>query len=325
MKRIMLIMLLLLLTVTLSACGGDEEKGNTIYVTVYPVQFLIEAIAGDTITVERVPGSTVHSESVDWQPKEIIDMKDSDIIFYVNAGLDSYIPNSADSTFKGSNAILIDLSEAIEYGKVCVSTDHSHSHDETDSDTHDDTPFICDENSLQEDPHFWLDPVRFLDVARFIKVKLILQYPEQEELFEANFAALEIDLVQLHEDFSLMSVQVEKPIIATTLLPSYVSSRYSIDLISMSTSLHSTTNVPGDLIEYTEEIRLHNLKYIIFEKNAYSYAGDTLYDELNGDDYEIEKGYFHGLGNLTTEEMDAGEDYFSIMYDNLTMLHISTK
>lgn len=322
MKKYILLSLIVLLSFTLTGCGDDEEKGNTVYVTVYPVQYLVEAIAGDTVKVERVPGSQVHSESIAWQPQEIIDMKDSDLIFYVNAGLDPYIPDSEFSTFRGASTSLVDLSSSVEYGKICASESHTHFEDDH---SEGEEPLVCNENSLQDDPHFWLDPVRFLVVAEFVKNELIKEYEGNSALYEANFLLLQADLVKLNEDFELMATQVTKPLLATSLLFTYISNRYLIEIISMSTTPHSGDNIPGDLIEYTQEVVAHDIRYIIYEKNSYSYAGDTLFDELNGDNYEIEKGYIHGLGNLTTEEIDTGQDYLKIMYDNLTMLHISTK
>ena len=260
MKKILLVLSITLLSFILTGCFPDEDEENVIYVTAYPINYIIDEIAKDTVNVKRVPGSLVHSESIDWKPKEIISMKDSDILFYVNAGLDPYIENSADSTFSGANTKLVDISKAVEYGKVCASHDHAH--------TADDTPIVCDENSLSYDPHFWLDPVRFLESAVFIKDELIAMYPHYEELYEANFLVLEENLVQLHADYSLMAEQATKPIVTTSMLFNYFSQRYQIEIISIASTPHSGESIPGDLIEYANEIILHNIEYIIFEKRT---------------------------------------------------------
>ncbi len=80
MKRMMLLITTILIVVTLSACHRSLCEGeNCVYVTVYPMQYLVEQIGGDYVDVARVPGSQVHSESIDWSAKEIIDMKNADI------------------------------------------------------------------------------------------------------------------------------------------------------------------------------------------------------------------------------------------------------
>ena len=120
-----MITLSLVLFMTLSACKPEDEIDEIVYVTVYPMQYLVEQIAGDTVLVKRVPGSTVHSESFDWSAKEIIDMINSDLLFYIDAGVDTYITLSAD-TFAEGTVELIDVSQNINYNQVCYSHEHTH-------------------------------------------------------------------------------------------------------------------------------------------------------------------------------------------------------
>ena len=85
MRKIIMLVTILLIVITLSACNKSLcDSENCVYVTVYPMQYLVEQIAGDYVDVARVPGSQVHSESIDWSAKEIIDMKNADILFYIN-------------------------------------------------------------------------------------------------------------------------------------------------------------------------------------------------------------------------------------------------
>lgn len=329
-KKILVLISVLSIGLLFAGCDTEQED-DVIYVTVYPVQYMVERIAGDIVNVKRVPGSNVHAESINWGPDDIINMKNSDMILYVSAGLDPYIEDAIDDTFKGSNAIMVDLSLGTEYGKVCA--EHSHAHDEEEHEEHEEElhdehtsePIVCDENLMSYDPHFWLDPVRFLDVSEYVLGKLIELHPNHEEFFQNNFELLKTDLQDLHNSYSDMANDVKKPILTTNILFNYWHLRYQIEIISMSTDPHGGDNVPDDLIEFKEEIIFHNMKYILYEDNAYSRAGDALYDELTKDGYDIFKGSIHGLGNLTKEEAEAGEDYLSIMRDNLATLKISTQ
>ena len=174
MKKTLLIVLSFMLFMTLTGCKENNEIDEIIYVTVYPMQYLVEEIAGDTVLVKRVPGSTVHSESIDWSAKEIIDMINADLLFYVNAGVDTYIPDNADDTFADGTVTLIDVSQYITYNQVCYTHDHDHDHDDDGGDS----ILECDENSLQDDPHFWLDPIRMQQAAELVRDKLIVTYPE---------------------------------------------------------------------------------------------------------------------------------------------------
>lgn len=318
MKKIVMIALSLVLFMTLSACKPEDEIDEIIYVTVYPMQYLVEQIAGDTVLVKRVPGSTVHSESIDWSAKEIIDMINSDLLFYVNGGVDTYIPDSSE-TFAEGTVTLIDVSQNIAYNQVCYSHDNAHLIPE-------DNPLAnCDENSLADDPHFWLDPVRMLQTAELVKDKLIVTYPYNSELYENNFTVISAALEKLDDDYTLMAEAASKPIITTVMLFTYWYERYDLEIMSLVTSPHSSETIPGDIIEFVNEANIHNIHYILFEKNANSPAGNQVLTGLLSTDDTAAARYLHGLGNLTSEEMETGATYMSIMYDNLDVLIEATK
>ncbi|KFZ25629.1 MAG: High-affinity zinc uptake system binding-protein ZnuA precursor [Candidatus Izimaplasma bacterium HR2] len=319
MKRMMLLITTILIVVTLSACHRSLCEGeNCVYVTVYPMQYLVEQIGGDYVDVARVPGSQVHSESIDWSAKEIIDMKNADILFYINGGVDTYIPEKEESTFEDSNVKLVDISQVVTYNEVCFSHEHDHDGEEVEH-------VECDENSLSEDPHFWLDPVRMLIAAEFVKDQLILEFPVYETTFEENYEALKLNLEKLDEDYQAMADAATKPIITTVMLFTYWHVRYDIEILSITTSAHSTESSASDIIYFSEEAALHNIHYVLFEKNTNSPAGDGVLEELLKTDSTALAAYLHGLGNLTNEESDVNLNYLSIMYDNLDILIEATQ
>lgn len=324
MKKVMMFVLLVLLVFTASACNkNDAESENVVYVTVYPMQYLVETIAGDTVDVKRVPGSTVHGESIDWSAKEIIDMINADLLFYVNGGVDTYIPNNIDTTFKDASVDLVDISQYVSYNEICF-TD-SDTHDEEEGEDDHDEILVCDENSLSPDPHFWLDPVRMLQAAELVKEKLIIAYPENTTLFQNNFTALNAALEKLDDDFQSMAESATNPLITTVLLFSYWKDRYDLEILSISNTLHTSQDIPGDIIYFVNVASDNSIHYIMFEKNVNSPAGDQVLQQLQLEDPTASALYLHGLGNLTTDEDTSGATYISIMYDNLNALKLASK
>lgn len=322
MKKLFLLITTIAIVVTLSACNKSLCDGeHCVYVTVYPMQYLVEEIGGNNIQVVRVPGSQVHSESIDWSAKEIIDMKNADILFYINGGVDTYIPENANTTFEDSNVLLIDMSEGITYNEVCFSHEHDHSeHEEEEAHTEE-----CDENSLSEDPHFWLDPVRMLTAATIVRNELILEFPQFTNQIEENYDALVLKLTDLDTAFQAMADAATKPVITTVMLFSYWHVRYDIEILSITTSAHSSESSASDIIYFSDEAEIHDIHYILFEKNTNSPAGDGVLEELLKNDPTAQGAYLHGLGNLTNDEIDDGLDYMTIMYENLSVLIEATK
>jgi len=319
MKKLIMLVLSVVLFLSLSACKPDNEIDEIVYVTVYPVQYLVEQIAGDTVLVKRVPGSTVHSESIDWSAKEIIDMSNADLLFYINGGVDTYIPDNINSTFSDGSVEFIDISQNISYNTVCFSSDHSFLERDMEPITD------CDEHSLAVDPHFWLDPVRMLQVAMLVKDKLVVTYPENSDLYENNFTGLSAALEKLDSDYQEMADAATKPIITTVMLFSYLYARYDIEIMSIVADAHSSESVPSEIIAFKDKAIFYGIHQIIFEKNRNSPAGDQVLLELSAEDDSASKLYMHGLGNRTAEEEEIDATYISIMYDNLDALKEATK
>jgi zinc transport system substrate-binding protein len=305
-----------MLVFTLSACKNDDtDEGSVIYVTVYPMEYLVQEIAGDTVTVKRIPGSTTHGSYVDWSAKDIIDIKDSDLLFYINGGADDFIPNSS-QTFEGGNVELIDMSQHITYNMVCYS--HTHEDEETFED-------VCNDSTLTPDPHFWLDPIRMAKAAEYVKDKLIATYPENSALIENNFTSLNAALTQLNSDYELMALEVTKPIITTVMLFTYWADRYGLEVLSITTDAHSASSTIDDMEELLKHAEEENIVYILFEKNSNSPAGNTVLEELTIEVPTASALYLHGCGNITPDEEADGETYLTLMYGNLEILKIATK
>lgn len=330
MKRITIFLTTVLLTMTLVACNNNkQEYDNVVYVTVYPMQYLVEEIAGDTVHVEYVPGASSHGASFDPSGKQIIDMMEADLMFYINGGADTYIPNSAD-LFDGGNVELVDMSEHITYNKICLTHSDDHEHDTTTQSDTEEPNTECDENSLTPDPHFWLDPVKMITAAEYVKTKLISTYPENTELYKNNFTVLNAGLEKLHQDFQQMQYTANKPIITTIKLFTYWEVRYKIEIFSVTNDVHSSEGTAGDYTELLEEALFHDIHFVCFESNANSPEGDAFVDLLNSEYTKLQKNgvtvfYLHGLGKITTEEVENGSNYISIMYDNLEVLNTITK
>jgi zinc transport system substrate-binding protein len=309
MKRILLLVLALISAVTLTACkGGIDDDKPVVYVTVYPVEFIVQQIAGDVLTVKYVPGASAHVTSVDWNAQEIIDMLNASLLFYVHAGADNYVPNNAE-LFAGGTVELVDLSQHLTYNLVCFG------HDDTD----------CSETALSEDPHFWLDPVLMFEAAQFIKDKLIATFPEMSDNFNNNFTLLSSALDKLDDDYKQVAFTASKPIITTVKLFTYWQYEYGFDIYSITNDPHSTESHPGELIALYDFAIQNDIRYVLFEKNANSPAGEQFLEDLLTTNPDAEALYVHGLGKLTEDEYASGANYLSIMYDNLDALEKASK
>ena len=311
MKRlILLISFLLPISLFLAGCGGTESKKSqedsdkqlTIYTTVYPLQYFTEVIGGNVVHVETVypPGSDEHT--FDPSQKDMMKLAESDLFIYVGLGLEGFV-EKAKSTLKDEKVTLLEAG-----GNIHIegnATTHTEEHAAEDDHKHGDI-----------DPHVWLDPIYSKELAASIKEALIKQMPENEETFNQNYDTLVQKLDTLNNDFSEVISQAERSeIIVSHAAFGYWESRYGLKQISISGI--STSNEPSqkELESIVLTAKEHNTKYIFFEQNVSSKLTEIVQGEIGA-----EPLYLHNLAVLTSEDIDNGRDYFSIMYDNLQSL-----
>ena len=84
----------------LAACGSTADESNEtlkIYTTVYPLQYIIDEIGGDTVETESIipPGADGHS----YEPTagEMLKYADGDAVIYVGKGMEAFSENIAEA------------------------------------------------------------------------------------------------------------------------------------------------------------------------------------------------------------------------------------
>ena len=315
MKKLFALFTAFVLMLTLSACQ-DEPLENTVFVTSYPVYYLVNEIGDGHVNVKYVPGAQAHAEHHDWSANEIINMQDSDLLIYVGASLDPYIERNLDSVFKNQNVELLRLEDYIDIIKVKLIHDHDHDHNgHDDHDNHDDH----DEPELMPDPHFWLDVGRMIEASEIIRDALVDMYPEEEQRFLNNYFSLRVLLDKLHNDFQSLFENQEKPLITNVKLFSYFEDAYGADIRPFTLHAHAHENepIPGDFDHFLRLADDYDINYVLFEKNANSPAGDALLNEMKTDNPEADKLFLHPLGFLTDRELRVNKNYITVMYENI--------
>lgn len=275
MKRILSIFLMSLIVITLYACGTDNDTDDTavVYVTAYPVEYLVNMIGQDITTAKYVPGSTAHGHGFDWSGQEIIDMQNADILLYVGAGLDPYISSNYETLNEGT-VRMIKISDYVTPIEVCMS--HDHIDEDEDEHHHDEDDTVCEDAELIEDAHMWLDIERMQAMASLVRDQLIISYPDETEHINNNYVVVEKLLEKLHSDYTTALESVTKPIITNVKLFSYYESAYNLVINPFTKNAHShdDESTPTDYPEFVAYALLHDINYILFEKNANSPAGD---------------------------------------------------
>ncbi|MGX8852058.1 metal ABC transporter substrate-binding protein [Amedibacillus sp. YH-ame10] len=296
---------------------GCEEKKPSICTTVYPVQYLAQRIGDKYVDVSNISKNDIIQRAQikkDYQAT----LKDADALFYIN-GLEPYMElymdkvramdvemvnlatKSAIYKFERYTTVTVDgkttgIASAYYAGEEFSSVD-----------------------KYNADPLLWMDPVAMTSMASDIRDYLIAKYPQYEKIFNTNFDELELDLARLDADFQ--TIPNEKMDISfVSMTPSFGiwQRSYGVKVYPISLSKYGALPTSDQLTSIKKRIIRDKVRYIAVEQNLPQDMKDlqnTLIEELG-----LIPVTLHNLSSYSKEDLDAGKDYLTIMYENLKAL-----
>lgn len=160
-----------------------------------------------------------------------------------------------------------------------------------------------------------------IEISRIIKDELIALNPDAEADYNANFEALEAELLALDKEFSeLLATKENKYIMVPHAAYGYWEERYGVKQIAISGLSTSQEPSQKQLTEVISQAEEHNLDYILYEQNSPNRLSEVIQEQIGAEDLTI-----HNLSVLTDEDIKNKEDYISLMRYNLEILDQVTK
>lgn len=155
----------------------------------------------------------------------------------------------------------------------------------------------------------WLDPSNYLMIARNIKSTLI-DYANNvydEEKIDKLYDELKIKISEIDVDLTMMGKNASNKNILVTNDSFNFLSKYNINVISIKEGDTKSINDAKKLINSGE------IKY------AYVLRGNTLSEEIETfiKNYNLEKIEIDSMYTITDEDKNNGNDYLSIMTENI--------
>lgn len=308
---------ILLLTICISSMlltGCSSHQLHVCY-TVYPVEYILDRIAGNRITKSKLSTEEViqTAHMVD-NYKHIIES--ADLILQLGE-LEPYW-GIYKSEIAQSDATIIDLTTmaAIYDFKRYTQGVVSGNSVIVESDYYEGTMFQAID-VYSKDPNLWLDPIAMSSMSRTIKDWLIANYPQEAAFFESNFKSLEADLVRLDAEFRELGANDLKIV---TVTPSFGNwqKAYGIGVYPLILSRYGALPTKEQLDIIKQRIKDDKVQYIAKEVNM-TEEMTKLYEEVKKE-CGLKEITLSNISTLTEAEFNKNKDYLTIMYDNLTAL-----
>lgn len=291
------------LTLVLNGCTPTQTDNNkiTVITSLFPQYDFVRQIAKDKVNVTLLLPAGVEPHSFEPTPQTIVTIGNADIFIYTNAMMEPWIEKVIDNV-KQDNLLIVESSLGIEYIE--------HLEDEELEEE--------EEEHEELDPHVWLDPMNAKIMAQNVLDALISVDPENTEFYKTNANALFVELDELKADYDEVFLDpTNKTIIyGGHFAFGYLANRYGLEILSPYTGFSPNAEpTPQAIIELIDRMNELNIKTIYYQELIDPKTARVIAEQTGA-----RMVLLHGAHNVTTEELQSGVTYVSIMRENAQKL-----
>ena len=277
-----------------TACGQNATKNTAddsskvkVMTSFYTMYDFAQKIGGEKVEITNmVPSGT---EPHDWEPSaiDIRNMEDADVFIYNGAGMEHWAEDILKS-LDNSELITVEASEGVELIR----------------------------EGKENDPHVWLDPENAKIEMEHIKDAFIEADKDNAEYYNENYETYSRQLDGLNREFEeALSKATNKDIIVAHKAFGYLCKAYGLNQIAIEGLMPDSEPDPARMEEIIQLAKKKKINTIFFEELVSPKVANTIAKEI-GAKTEV----LNPLEGLSEEQMDAGEDYFSVMRTNLKQI-----
>ncbi|KUO22251.1 metal ABC transporter substrate-binding protein [Streptomyces dysideae] len=289
----------------LSACSSDSAAaGNSdkfdVVASFYPMAFLAEQIGADHVKVTSLtkPGQEPHDLEI--SAKQTAQLQESDAVLYLKSlqpAVDEAVTQSGVKT-KIDAATLTKLED---HGDV---DEHGHEGEEANSEE--------EEHAL--DPHIWLDPVKYAEVAKGVGAAFEKADPDNAADYKKNTDALVKKLDDLNTQFTDGLKNTKSRVFFTNHAAfGYLAERYGLTQEAISGLDPESEPSPARIKELQEEAKADGVTTVFYETLVSDKTAKTL-----ASDAGLKTDVLDPLEGIT--EKSKGDNYLQVMESNLKAL-----
>ncbi|MFI2432061.1 metal ABC transporter substrate-binding protein [Streptomyces sp. NPDC018693] len=293
---------------TLTSCSSDSAAaGNTdkfdVVASFYPMAFLAEQIGGDHVNVTSLtePGTEPHDLDVSAQKRA--QLEEADAALYL-AGLQ---PAVDEAVKQSGTKTKIDAAKLTTLEDLGVEDEHGHGGEEASEEA-------SEEGEHALDPHIWLDPVKYAEVAKGVGAAFEKADPDHAADYKKNTDALVKKLGDLDTAFADGLKNTETKVFFTNHAAfGYLAARYGLTQEAISGLDPESEPSPARIKELQEEAKADGVTTVFYETLVSDKTAKTLAKDAN-----LKTDVLDPVEGIT--DKSRGDDYFAVMEANLTAL-----
>lgn len=298
----------------LTACSGASAAGNgadgklDVTASFYPMQFLAEKIGKDHVKVSTLTKPGVEPHDLEITPKQTAQLGEADVVLYLKS-----LQPAVDKAVEQSgvkNVVDAATLTTLEAHGASGHDDHGHAAEgEGGAEGHD-----HGHGEAGEDPHVWLDPAKYAEIAKGVGAALEKADPGHAADYKKNTEALVAELNTLDTEFKDgLKNTASRTFITTHSAFGYLAERYGLDQEGISGVDPESEPSPARMKDLQAVAAKDNVSTVFFETLASDKTAKTL-----AKDTGLKTDVLDPLEGIT--DGSQGADYFEVMRSNLKNL-----
>jgi zinc transport system substrate-binding protein len=269
------IVLVIIPAVLVTGCGTTAGK-NTVIAAFYPLAFAAKSIGGPEYRVENLTPAGAEPHDLELTPRTVGRVATAGFVLYLGHGFQPVVAAAAEQA-KGTT---VDILAGL--------------------------PLLrSNEEGVSADPHVWLDPVLFAQIAE--KIGATLHRPSHA--FVGRLNALDR---KFREGLRTCA---RRELVTSHAAFGYLAARYGLRQIAITGLTPESEPSPRQLAGVVQLVRRSGATTIFFERLVSPRLADTVAREVGARTAVLDP-----IEGLTTSEQARGADYFSLMKRNLAAL-----
>ncbi|WP_307663626.1 metal ABC transporter substrate-binding protein [Streptomyces sp. V1I1] len=304
-----------------AADGGRNGDKLKVVASFYPMQYLAEQIGGDHVSVSVLTEPGVEPHDLELKPRQTAELNEAGYILYlkgIQPAVDKAIAQS-EAKNKVDAATLAKLEHhGTEGGHSHEGEEPGHEepgqeesgHEESGHDEH----AHEGEGEAGADPHIWLDPVKYAEVAKGVGASLEKADPDHAADYKKNTEALVGKLNGLNTAFQQgLKNTTTKTFITTHSAFGYLAERYGLDQEGIAGLDPESEPSPARIKALQDIAEKDKVTTVFFETLASDKTAKTL-----AKDAGLKTDVLDPLEGIT--DKSKGRDYVEVMQSNLDAL-----
>jgi zinc transport system substrate-binding protein len=301
---------------TLSACSDDSaaagNAGNTdkfdVVASFYPMQFLAERIGGEHVNVTTLTAPGQEPHDLELSTRQTAQLGEADAVLYLKS-LQPAVDEAVDQSGVETKIDAATLTSLEDHGDV----EHSHEGEEEHAEESSGEEH-AEEEEHARDPHVWLDPVKYAEVAEGVAEAFAKADPDHAADYRKNAEELTGKLDELNTRFAEGLKNTETKVFFTNHAAfTYLAERYGLTQEAISGLDPESEPSPARIKELQTEAKADGVTTVFYETLVSDKTAKTL-----AKDAGLKTDVLDPLEGIT--DKSEGDDYFQVMDANLEAL-----